>query len=67
MLLAIEKVALLSLIVKYYPQSWMIDYLDQIVNSIEPETYISNMYLSEEGEKCNSNDNYYVSFPFYGT
>ena len=67
MLLAIEKIALLSLIVKYYPQSWMIDYLDQIVNSKEPNTYISNMYLSEEGEKCASDDHHNVSFPFYGT
>ncbi len=33
----VEKVILLCLIFSYYPRSWMFEYLDVVVNTLEPD------------------------------
>ena len=57
----LEKIALLVLILSYYPRSWMLEYLDVAVNSSEPSSWVEKVYLADE---C---DQYIVTLPFYGT
>jgi hypothetical protein len=57
----LEKIALLVLILSYYPRSWMFEYLDVVVNSSDPSSWVEKVYFADE---C---DQYIVTLPFYGT
>jgi len=59
--LVLEKIALLVLILIYYPRSWMLEYLDVVVSSSDPSSWVKTVYLADE---CDQN---IVTLPFYGT
>lgn len=51
---------LLSL--QYYPQSWMLQYLDVAVNLVDQSVSLSNIYIAKD---CG--DDYAVKFWWYGS
>lgn len=58
----IEFVTILLLSLQYYPQSWMLQYLDVAVNLVDQSVGLSSIYLAKD---CG--DDYGVKFWWYGS
>ena len=55
------------IILEYYPQFWMMQYLVVAINLIgDYKKHVSKIYYSDPGYSC-KNDDYAIKFWWYGT